>query len=154
MIAWREDMGLGIEGLDEEHKALVNLINDFDRCKSRKSAYHVAQSVLAQTKQYFQREEELQAAFAYTNLPLHHSDHDRIVKEMDILITGAFLDHRLNDHAAILMMSEWMRDLFIGHMLVHDLKLRQAVLAGEANHTPFMPPHIASEASSQLSAAL
>ena len=150
MIAWREDMGLGIEGLDEEHKALVNLINDFDHCKSRKAAYHVAQSVLVQTKHYFQREEELQAAFAYANLPLHHSDHDRIVKEMDILITGAFLDHRLNDHAASLIMSEWMRDLVIGHMLVHDMKLRQAV----RDHTAFMPPSLAPETGSQLSAAL
>lgn len=82
VIAWRDDYKIDLLEMDQQHEALVELINRFYTALVEKSAENVIDKVLAELVQYtifhFSAEEELMRSLHYRDYEEHKATHDRI----------------------------------------------------------------------------
>jgi hemerythrin len=76
---WTDDLSVGVESLDTDHKVLMSLINQLDEALARNEARASVASVLDAladyTRYHFEREEALMAACGYPDLDAHVEIH-------------------------------------------------------------------------------
>ena len=124
MIVWRDEMCIGVSAIDDDHKQLFNIINEFEASKTRKAAESTAKKLFAYTQSHFKREEDLQSEYLY---PLRHDqkhDHSVIIKELRALIKHAFIDTKQSDADVIANLSTLMHQWIVGHVIQSDMKMR------------------------------
>jgi len=82
LMPWGEDLKLGINSIDEEHKELVRMVNQLHRAlKSRtgaKESGRILTELTDYTVSHFAHEEELFAAHDYPD----RADHEKIHKDL------------------------------------------------------------------------
>ncbi len=86
LITWSSKYSVGIPSIDEQHKKLVEIINELnDAIKSGKSKEvlnHVLTSLVDYTKVHFKYEEELFNKFGYQDKLKHKMVHDKLTKQV------------------------------------------------------------------------
>jgi hemerythrin len=87
-MKWSEDLSVGVELIDTEHKALINAVNDlFDACGKglgRKKITETLTFLQNYTVTHFSDEEKLQKESGYPDYPNHHKLHgDFVAKVME-----------------------------------------------------------------------
>ena len=124
MIIWRDEMCVGIASIDDDHKNLFNIINEFEQSKTRSAAEATAKKLYTYTQSHFKREEDLQSEYLY---PLRHEqkhDHATILKDLRALIKSAFIDAQQKDDEVIAKLSQLMHQWIMGHVIQSDMKMR------------------------------
>ena len=86
ILSWNDQYLIGQPTIDEEHKTLFRLINDFHTHWSEKRDRHDIARVLNQLIQYgelhFQDEERIMAEEAYPELESHRKVHEKLIDEI------------------------------------------------------------------------
>ncbi len=85
LIYWTKDLQTGIERVDEQHKKLVDLINELfeaNRNKDRSLVAHVLDELVDYTVFHFKDEEEMMAEAGYRFLEEHAKVHQRFVDKV------------------------------------------------------------------------
>ena len=123
-VKWDDKYLIGIEQFDDDHKNLVNLMNDiydtFISCKLK--AYQpqeLLDSLTEYTKIHFSNEEKWMLDFDYPNLEEHVLDHKRFILKL------SEFDQNFKDgsgHLTIEIFS-FLRVWLLTHILVVDLDL-------------------------------
>ena len=125
LLEWRDDFRIGIEEVDHEHRALIELINALhgalgaDRSGDRVEAF--LGEIYASISSHFALEEKVMRARRYDDLAVHKADHERLLDDlrdlMDEQAGGAILDEeRFGQRLA-----QW----FVGHFQTHDARLHR-----------------------------
>ena len=82
-LVWSEDYATGIKDIDEDHKKLLNLINNLQAavlCNTGETfERHNLNELVAYTEFHFQREEELMQKYEYNNYEAHKGQHDQMI---------------------------------------------------------------------------
>ena len=84
-MQWTEDLETGIHVIDEQHKRIVNYINELDHASQSGSAAEVQQvleGLLDYTVTHFEFEEELQEKAGYPFLKAHQRVHEIFMKRI------------------------------------------------------------------------
>lgn len=142
MVAWRDEMSIGVKTIDDDHKALFAIVDEFDACKTRQCAERVCRKLYAYCQTHFKREEEIQAAMLYSNRQRHAEEHAQILKRLTLLIRKSFLaeDGAADDNALIINLGELMRDWVLGHVLHSDLAMKGFYQGAHHLVPPHLPP--------------
>ena len=89
MIYWNENLSVGIEVIDEDHKGLFLLINTIELAIQNETGLNSITSAIDALNEYadghFKREESLMILCGYTGQDFHESEHDQfreIVKSL------------------------------------------------------------------------
>ena len=81
---WTEEMSVGVEVLDEDHRKLINLINDLhDGIVSGRGTERlgrVLEGLIGYTRTHFQREEEFFALTDFPDAVEHIMEHRRLTE--------------------------------------------------------------------------
>ena len=76
---WSKAMSVGVELIDSDHQALIDLINRLHQAASGESSEQsmrdVFDSLIAYTEIHFCREEKVMQACGFPGLATHHDDH-------------------------------------------------------------------------------
>lgn len=119
---WSESMSVGVETIDSDHKALIDLINRLHQAVSGKtsgqSPEEVFDTLIAYTEIHFSREEKVMQACSFPGLPGHQDEHvdftsrvyeirEKFLSDDQSLITEDLLDY----------LKEWLN----GHILIQDM---------------------------------
>jgi hemerythrin len=141
MVAWRDEMSVGISAIDDDHKMLFSIVEEFDHCRTRQCAERVCRKLYAYCQRHFRREEEIQAAMLYSNRQRHAEEHAVILKRLTTLIKTSFIsaEGRADDNALIINLGELMRDWVMGHVLHSDLAMKGFYQAAPHHALPSMP---------------
>ncbi len=91
-IQWDKSLSVGIDSIDDDHKKLLNIINEFgdDQDKTREELTVLINELLDYTRYHFDREEEMMEANGYTRLEQHKKEHGQFIGKLMEL--GIMLD--------------------------------------------------------------
>lgn len=142
MISWRDEMSVGVAAIDDDHKALISTINEFEACRTHKCAETVCKKLYGYSQTHFQREEAIQEAFRYSDLKSHKDEHALILKRLRVIIRTSFIEQYsdIDDLALIGSLTGLMRDWVIGHVLQSDLAMRDFYKSARKSEQPLLPP--------------
>ncbi len=86
---WTEDLGVGIAGMDDEHRRLVELLNTLGvamRGKSRREVLKaMVHAFVEQARAHIANEEREMGEHGYAELDSHRAEHERFSVELSAL---------------------------------------------------------------------
>ena len=82
-IVWRDQISVGNEAIDQDHKYLICLINSVELALRHENTVDqlplFIQQLMAYTKEHFAREEEIQKKAQYPQIREHKREHEEIL---------------------------------------------------------------------------
>ena len=133
-IAWRDAMSVGDPVIDEDHRHLVDLINNFETAVSgainHKRIARVLLGLVEYTGEHFAREEDLQLKLRYPFHDSHRRAHRDVLKKLSDIVAvytktpdGPVRDRMVTDLGTFL--KEWLVD----HIIQSDLRMKPYIQA-------------------------
>ena len=122
LIKWTEELSVNISSIDEQHKVLINMINEFYEKIKEKSNNELISDLITKMKEYtilhFSTEEKLFKQYNYDNFEQHKKQHDVFVKKV------SNLEERFNKGEIILSfeITKFLKDWLIQHIQGTDKK--------------------------------
>ena len=122
---WNDSMSVGVALIDNDHKALIHLINRLHESVSAEDAYDVLDDLLSRLIDYidihFTREERIMDACDYTQAAGHKEEHDAFT----LHIRG--LRKEFNAESAPELagdLADYLKDWLNHHILIQDMAYR------------------------------
>jgi len=121
-ISWSDELSVGLQEIDEQHKILINLINRlFNEAILHKADKTVISAILEELVQYtivhFAVEESLFRIFDYPDTEMHQAHHDKLKQEVSSFqkkfAGGAVIDIELMN---------FLRKWLTHHIMMDDKK--------------------------------
>lgn len=127
-IVWTDDMSVGCKTLDDDHKNLIQALNDFIEALENDEGVFATDGIFTVLVDYtiyhFAREEKLLAACNYPDLAAHIETHVAL-KEQLIDCRRRYM---LNPNAELEdEISEFLHNWLQKHILVSDLDYRETL---------------------------
>ncbi len=129
MAFWRKQMGLmkwdatfsvGVVAMDEQHKNLMEALNDLHAAMSNGEATAVATQLLSKlaryTRNHFQAEEALLTRTGYPQLTAHHAKHVQLNNEVEQYIKRM----QTGERALSVHLLHFLRDWLTVHIQKED----------------------------------
>ena len=86
LIKWEDKYSVGIESMDNQHKKLVQMINDiFDDLRSEgthESLMKIIEGLVEYTQVHFKAEEAVFEKFGYEETEEHKEEHKKFIKQI------------------------------------------------------------------------
>ena len=127
-ITWTEELSIGVEAVDSDHRLLVDLINQLDEAVEDGQGQDTVGSVLNvlydYTEYHFDREERLMEACGFADFEKHCDLHRKLKTEV-VKIRDAFLA----DEKAVLGedVLHFLKDWLTGHIIGQDKLLKDCL---------------------------
>jgi len=135
-LVWREQLSVGNDVIDADHKHLIEIINLVEKnlVTINQSELTVALATLSQfSKVHFAREEKIATAAGYAHVPQLHKSHKELLKQVDQL------RHKIGDKwtaASVKSFSALLRSWLIDHVIKEDLLMKPML----KKHSPKFNP--------------
>ncbi len=95
LIAWSDDFSVGIQEVDEQHRVLVQLLNELHTAirehHGKATSREILDRLAEYTRTHFLLEESLMRVCHYPGFEIHKAQHEELIKEV------VALQHKL-DH--------------------------------------------------------
>lgn len=86
LIQWNETLSVKVQEIDNQHRKLINLINNLDEAMRKGKGKEVLGTVLNElvqyTKQHFAYEQGLMATYHYPDAEAHAHKHDTLTRQV------------------------------------------------------------------------
>ena len=124
VMKWSDDFSIGIPEIDEDHKRLVQCLDDlFTACFAGQGPQvlsPILDRLMDYTRQHFSHEEDVMRKVGYPGLDDHRAEHAALVLELDDIIE----QHRIGDtHELSNQTLQFLEDWLSHHILVEDKKI-------------------------------
>ena len=129
MIVWREEMSIGIAALDNDHRRLISIVNDFQACQTMQNAELTCKKLYTYAKNHFAREEQIQEDLGYSMHQAHKFEHAKILEKLRSIIRTAFLNNAQtpDPERVIASLSDLLHDWIVNHVMHRDMDMRTMV---------------------------
>ncbi len=128
LIEWTPEFSLGVDELDEEHRDLIEAVNQlYQQVRSGRyqtTVIDALEALHASAAAHFAHEEEMMQSHHYADYDAHHADHRRLLTEVTDMMYQC--QDGVDDDEA---MANWLRDWFCGHFKTHDAPLHRVIVA-------------------------
>jgi hemerythrin len=120
LIAWEDKLSVNIKEIDEQHKNLINLVNEMhDAMKAGKgndTIGKVLSGLVDYTKMHFATEERLMNAHGYPEYLKHKKEHDDLTRK------AVDLQNQFQSGKAVLNLEvmQFLRDWLTKHIMGTD----------------------------------
>ena len=120
---WSPDYSVGIRLIDNDHKDLVDTVNDLhDAIQARQAEEAVARALAmlaTYVQEHFAREEKLMADYGYPGLAAHKAQHGALRRRVHaIRLVHASAPQRLDPGRLLAFLRDWL----VRHILQSDLE--------------------------------
>ena len=133
MIQWTQELSVGVESIDTDHKLLISMLNQLDDAITAGEAEDVVSSVLNAlldyTDYHFRREETLMLACGYPDAEAHMHTHERLRAQV-VGIRDRFLRNpeSIREREVLAFLKNWLT----AHIMGRD-KLYEPFMASRAD---------------------
>ncbi len=127
LFSWSDELAVGNKFIDDDHKKLVKLVNDFHDAMEQGRGNDVIGKVLHNlviyTKEHFAREEAEMQRIKYPKHLAHKQEHDKLIKDVAELQAGFMSGKAMLS----IKVSKFLRDWLLTHIQQTDKHLAQAL---------------------------
>lgn len=127
-IQWDDSMSVGVPVLDEDHKVLIRLINDYTDALDNDEGLMVTDSIFAALGDYvhyhFTREEKIMEAAHYPDLERHKKSH-RALEEHFLELRDSYV--LFPNPAAEQKVKAFLEDWLCSHILKIDMAYKPLI---------------------------
>jgi hemerythrin-like metal-binding protein len=120
LMTWRDQYSVGVETLDNQHKAILRILNEIHAASLKGKAQEVAGPLLSQllslASEHFSTEERLMASIKFPGLPGHRAEHQRLTGKLREFVSR----HEKGDASAYTQLLHFLRDWLNQHMQSED----------------------------------
>ena len=120
LMTWSSKYSVGVEILDDQHRALLTLLNELHAASMRGKAQEVAgrliDQVISIANEHFAAEERFMESIKFPGLAEHRAKH----KEMTGKVAEFVARHKKGDTTVYTQLLYFMRDWLSNHMLTVD----------------------------------
>lgn len=127
LVEWSEQLSVGIEEIDNQHKVLVDLLNELHQAivehHGSEAAHRILARLLEYTRIHFAVEESLMRILGYPDYEEHKHHHEMLLNEVRLLSQKLYDDKKS-----------------ISFELLHFLKmwLTKHIMEEDKQYTPFL----------------
>ena len=86
LIEWNDGLSVGIQEIDEQHKVLVELVNELNQAMKERHGNDVVSDILARLDEYtrihFAVEESLMRMLGYPAFEEHKGEHEALIDDL------------------------------------------------------------------------
>lgn len=132
MLVWREELSVGNEQIDADHKYLIAIINDFEATVQQWPEEKVIHGVLIKLHDYalahFEREQVIQQDNHYPFREEHKREHRMLLAQVVDMATKYFIKKTEPvTKDALDGVAEFLKHWLIDHIIKSDLRMRPYV---------------------------
>jgi len=113
-IEWQDSYSVGINSIDQQHKKLVNLINQLqtavDYSTGEEFEREALDALVDYTKTHFGHEESLMQQYGYPGYEPHTGEHKKMIREVEALLAEYDKDPEQAIQRALNFLKEWLID--------------------------------------------
>ena len=122
LLNWSDDLSVKVNGIDNQHKMLVNLINDLHNAmkdgKGKEKLGTILNELISYTKYHFSAEEKLMQQKNYPGYQQHKREHEVFTKKVEEFNTQFVAGSLFISNEVLLFLKDWL----VGHIKVTDKK--------------------------------
>jgi hemerythrin len=111
-LTWQDSYSVGVGVLDDDHKRLINLINQLQTAAlydtSDEYEKEAFDTLIDYTKTHFQREEELLEKHDFPALEAHKQQHQAMIDEVGNLVSEYQQNADVTIEKTIIYLKEWL----------------------------------------------
>ena len=128
-ITWQEEYSVGVKSLDDDHKRLIFLLNQFKTAYDYDTSAEFERQALEQLVEYtrfhFTREEEMMQQADYPDFENHKQQHIKMIAQVETFVD----QYRREGHDCLNEVSEFLTDWLIKHINGTDKQYTQSMQA-------------------------
>lgn len=122
-MQWKPEYSVGVESMDDEHREMINLINDtYDKLESDPDAGQIEQclgDIFSTISMHFALEERLMRKNNYAEYQAHKNDHEELLDQIRDLMD----DFAADTSSGAVKLEQSLSDWFAGHFSTFDARL-------------------------------
>jgi len=127
-LQWKSDYNIGIESIDNQHRKLVNLINNLqtaiDYSTGERFEREALDALVDYTRTHFKYEEDLMEQNGYPEFASHRAEHERMIAKVEQLLES-YLDDQDN---ALQDANAFLKGWLINHINGTDKQYSQFLI--------------------------
>ncbi|MFQ5620010.1 MAG: bacteriohemerythrin [Rhodospirillales bacterium] len=134
-IIWRDEMSVGDERIDGDHKRLINLVNGFEWATVGEVNFALLKKILSDLENYtvvhFEREEEIQDTIDYPYRDAHKAAHRSLIHELHKVqehVTAAAAKEGEEGTKVAQEMAVFLKHWIVDHVIEEDLRMKPFIL--------------------------
>jgi hemerythrin len=120
LMTWSSKYSVGVEALDDQHKALMNALNELHAAsmqgRARVAAGVLLKQVASITREHFLAEERLMESSRFAGLAVHRAKHQELALRFREFVSR----HEKGEARVYTELLYFMRDWQIKHMQAED----------------------------------
>lgn len=124
---WTNNLNTGHEGIDSDHRKLVEMINAFHNLIAEGKGHDAISKVLSNLIKYYQihfkREEDEMQRIGYEGYAEHKREHEDFIREVNLLKKNFDNGATLNPMFIARMLNDWLRN----HIVKTDTQLTATI---------------------------
>ncbi len=126
-MKWQNSFSTGIRKIDEEHKILVEMLNDLETSmysdREDKVLASVLRNLVDYVKFHFKSEEEVMKKIGFPDLQRHRKLHKNLVHEVATILVDLKNGRAWSVPELVAFLQHWLLE----HILGEDLKIGQYI---------------------------
>lgn len=120
LIAWNDNLSVGIVEIDTQHQKLVSILNDLHAAMSQGKGALMAPAILKNLVEYtqvhFSTEERLMSQYGYPELASHRKQHQELTQK----VLEFQAQYQAGQATLTLQLMTFLRDWLVNHILGTD----------------------------------
>ena len=131
-VQWTEDMSVGVEVIDIQHKVLVDVINELNQAikddKTESLIPIILEKLQGFAKFHFRTEEGYFIRFSYEDADAHVAEHQRLTGKVEDFINRYKSDSKVSVGELVFFLGDWLENhlkemdqLYVPCFLKHGL---------------------------------
>jgi hemerythrin len=121
-IDWNDTYSVGVVKIDNQHKRLVQIINELSDAtsagKGKEVLGNVLKELIAYVNTHFKTEEEMMVQYGYQEYENHRYEHEKLTDE----VKRFFDDYQAGKALLSVQIMNFLRNWLMDHIVVKDKK--------------------------------
>ena len=137
LIDWSDDLSVGIEEIDQQHRILVGMLNELHEAIHQHKGTEATTQILKRLADYtlihFSVEEGMMRLLDYPDYDEHKAEHDNLIEEIQELQTKVAAGKKSVNFELLHFLKLWLSNHiqesdrhYIPHFMSHGIKSTQA----------------------------